>query len=213
MRALFVLARFEARMYRDLAGVSVFDGLPFKTVVFVERSNEAGFRALSGDLDVRFVRWGDHAVARESILDAAQDHDVAAVVTADEELIELAADLRQRLSLPGMAPEVAARFRDKVRMKEAVAAAGVRVPEFVECGDRANVAALFARHGTIVVKPVRGFGSRGVEFLRSPADLERWQASCARPEEFEAEEFVEGVLYHVNALVRRREPILTVSAP
>ncbi len=213
MRALFVLARYDARMYRDLSGNSVFAGLPFQVVLFVDKANAEGFRALGSDLAIEVVRWSDLKAVQETAVRTAASYDVAAVATVDEELIEEAAQLRQRLGVPGMSPEVAARFRDKVEMKRAVAAAGVRVPEFVACAERDRVDDLLRRHGKLVIKPVRGLGSRGVQFASSRAELDAWYRACQFPEGFEAEEFVQGVLYHVNAVVRGGKPVITVAAP
>jgi biotin carboxylase len=111
-----------------------------------------------------------------------------------------------------MLPNEANFFRNKLVMKKSLSAAGLRTPWFAECTDRAAVENLLARYGAVVVKPVDGYGSRGVEFIRSPEQLAAWYARCKAPAAFEAEELIEGVLYHVNAVVRSGLPALTASA-
>lgn len=51
------------------------------------------------------------------------------VETNWEPMMLLAADLRTRWSLPGMRRDAVIGFRDKVAMRERVAAAGIRVPK------------------------------------------------------------------------------------
>lgn len=213
MRTLLVLARGDGRTYRDLSGTSIFAAIPHKILLFVDRGNLKHFRDLEGDVEIHVVRWNAPATVIDAAVQLAKDKEIFAVSTLDEELVDLAANLRERLGVPGLHPAEVSRFRDKVAMKHAAALAGIRTPEFRSCTNREAVAALLTRHGKIVVKPVRGQGSRGVAFVSGLAELDAWYAASARADEYEAEEFVEGVLYHVNAIVHEGRSLLTASAP
>ncbi|MEM7676928.1 MAG: ATP-grasp domain-containing protein, partial [Myxococcota bacterium] len=116
--------------------------------------------------------------------------------------------------LPGLTPELTRNFRDKIVMKNKVRAAGLRVPDYVSCTDRDAVEALLAKHDRIVIKAVDGQGSREVTFVNSKDELDAWFAT-PNPyfENFEAEEFIDGILYHVNSIVHNGESILVASAP
>lgn len=212
MKHLLILARGDARTYRSVDGSSLLDGLPFDVTLFADRGNGPDLRALDGEHEIEIVRWSDEPqiVARAVALHTGVPF--TAVATFDEQLVGLAAQIRDALGLAGMAPEAAELFRNKMRMKQVLAVAGVRTPHASHASDRATVEALLARHGKLVVKPVSGLGARDVVFIDDAAALDAWYAQCKQPDEFEAEEFIDGTLYHVNAVVRDGVPLLTASA-
>lgn len=212
MSHLLILARGDARTYRSVDGSSLLDGLPFDVTLFADKGNGPELRALEGEHEIVVVRWSDEP---EIVKRAVQLHTgvpFTAVATFDEQLVGLAAQIRDALGLAGMAPEAAELFRNKMRMKEVLDAAGVRTPHACHASDRAAVEALLARHGKIVVKPVSGLGARDVAFIDTAAQLDAWYAEGKGADEFEAEEFIDGTLYHVNAVVRDGVPLLTGSA-
>jgi biotin carboxylase len=142
----------------------------------------------------------------DAVIDRARHYHrtagLSSVCTFDEYLVDLAAEVRTALDLPGMKVEMARRFRDKVLMKTLLREAGVRVPEFVpSCEDRAAVHALLAKHGHVVVKPHDGAGSKGVMFFTEAAGLDAFLAPLSEPADYEAEEYIDGTLYHVNSVV------------
>jgi len=209
---LLILARGDARTYRGVDGRSLLDGLPFEVTLFADRGNAPDLRALEGEHEIEVVRWSDEPAIVQRAVELHTGVPYTAVTTFDEQLVGLAAQIRDALALPGMAPEAAELFRNKMRMKAVLEQAGVRTPHACHASDRAAVAALLARHGKLVVKPVNGLGARDVVFIDNAAQLDAWYAQGKNTAEFEAEEFIDGVLYHVNAVVRDGVPLLTASA-
>lgn len=212
MKKLLVLARGDGHVFNNLAGESILKDFPVPIVVFAEKTNAHVFEGLQGEVAVEIVRYYDVADvhARAARLHAEQGLLGIAVLT--EESVELAADMREKLNLAGTPPEEAKRFRNKLLMKQVLGAAGVRVPENAECVERTHVERLLAKHGRLVIKPVDGFGSKEVAFVNSDAELAAWYAK-GKAKGFEAEEYIEGTLYHVNAVVRNGAALLTASAP
>ncbi|QNS09356.1 ATP-grasp domain-containing protein [Streptomyces xanthii] len=122
------------------------------------------------------------------------------VVTDNEYDLERAAHIREDLGLPGQSRASALAFRDKAVMKE-TAGRAVRVPGFARLtafGDLTSFIEKFAY--PVVVKPVKQGGSRDISVLRDEDDL---LAFSRRPwrEDLMAEEFVEGPMYHVDAVI------------
>jgi biotin carboxylase len=132
-----------------------------------------------------------------------------------EKVVVASARLREKLGLPGWSVELATRFKDKLVMKRAVAAAGLRTPRFLglaECaaevsgGGAVDLAdPLAVEFGwPVVLKPLAEGASRGVSVHRDLADLadrlERIDLTA-----YEAEEFVSGQIVHVDGVLRDGE--------
>ncbi|MFD7668187.1 acetyl-CoA carboxylase biotin carboxylase subunit family protein [Streptomyces sp. NPDC059788] len=134
-----------------------------------------------------------------------------AVLALAEVDVERAAVLRAEWGLPGMAPEHAEAYRDKVLMKRYARKAGLRVPDFAEANQVADVTAFLREHPgrKAVVKPRGGSGSTGVRVLDGPAPPDGLEAAL-RALPHEVEEFVEGDLYHVDALMVDGRPVAAV---
>jgi len=105
----------------------------------------------------------------------------------------------RRIAFTGPDSAASAKAMDKEWAKRIAAAAGVPVAESVRVprGDEATVGSallgFLARHERIVAKPVAGGSSLGVFIIGSVADAQRAAAAIAdSPEDFLAEEFVEG---------------------
>lgn len=128
------------------------------------------------------------------------------LVTNDEYCLERCAALRRELGLPPRLQISFAAYRDKVLMKDALAAAGLAVPAFLPLdpvpGGAAATSEIFGALGPrIVVKPRREANNRGVEAIGSVAVLERWLGEHAGERGWEAEAFVEGTMFHADGLV------------
>jgi hypothetical protein len=212
MKKLLVLARGDGRIFINLSDESILKNFPVPVVVLAEKTNVHFFEGLGDNVTVEIVRYYDKPSIHSCAARLHDEHGLLGIAVLNEELIELAAELREKLSLPGMLPQEAKRFRNKLLMKEALSAAGVRVPENAECIDRTHVEDLLAKHRRLVIKPVDGFGSKEVAFINSATELDAWY-NKGKMKGFEAEEYIEGTLYHVNAVVRNGEAILTASAP
>jgi len=153
---------------------------------------EYGFRALHARrarvvlLDTQELtwqrRWLDayHLIDREdpaaalrlarSVVEAAPGP--VAVLTWDETLVELAAEITRACGLPGIAPQAVRRCRDKLAMRATLAAAGVSPVRtaHVTTVDEAR-AAVAAIGLPVVLKPRSLAASVGVVRVDRPADV------------------------------------------
>lgn len=139
---------------------------------------------------------------------------------SEYELLD-AARLREHFGVLGAPVEQVALARDKVLMKEAVAAAGLRVPRFLSLPQFLEHGGRVPWVGRTVVKPTRGASSEDVLVFDTP-----WQAVTAvregrtgvarldagrDPESSEVEEYVSGPIQHFDGLVQGGE-VLVLSA-
>ncbi len=112
----------------------------------------------------------------------ARTQGVGAVATAGSEVgLRSAAEVAARLGLPfWVTPEAAVRATDKAAMRAACAAAGVVGPRVAECPDLPTARGFAEAVGyPLVVKPVAGWGQRGVSRLDGPPELEAAFAAAA----------------------------------
>jgi biotin carboxylase len=117
-------------------------------------------RAPAGVMALDFAR---PEAAVEAVTRFARERPIAAVVGADDDTTALAALLARALGLPHNPPEALAAARDKLRQREALAAAGLPVPRFTRCRLDEDPAAVGARIGFPCVLKPRGLSaSRGV---------------------------------------------------
>jgi biotin carboxylase len=83
-----------------------------------------------------------------------------------------AANVAQRLGLPGIPVHVAELACDKLAMKKAFRSAGVAVPWFAEVATPQELQRIAIERGRdLVIKPVDSRGSRGVQRVAQAADL------------------------------------------
>ncbi|MFL5346952.1 MAG: acetyl-CoA carboxylase biotin carboxylase subunit family protein [Hyalangium sp.] len=130
------------------------------------------------------------------------------VVSLSEfELLD-AARVRERLNIPGKRPEEILTVRDKVKMKGAIHAAGLRAPRFISCEALVSGSAGTPPWtGKTVLKPRDGACSRDTLTFPTAADAVAAVGAGTtgirsfRIEQFELEEFVEGPVFHVDAAI------------
>lgn len=135
-----------------------------------------------------------------------------AILTRQENLMMTAAQLREEFQVPGMNCAQTDLFRDKLLMKRAVAAAGLRVPRHAKITHGLDH---LPWEGKTVLKPVDGAGSRDVStFATSALALAHVrEALAADPQHrylvnFELEEFVTGPIWHVDGYLFKGKPVL-----
>jgi len=123
------------------------------------------------------------------------------LIAVSEATLGIAAEVRAALGIPGPRPEDVALYRNKLRMKEAVAEAGIRAPRFASC-DSAESTVDFARATgfPLILKPVSGAGSRGVHRVEDEATLTTLLEQIDTGD-YELEEYIEGPIYHVDGFV------------
>lgn len=125
-----------------------------------------------------------------------------------EPMMLLAAELRERWSLPGMRRDAVLGFRDKVLMRERVAAAGIRVPRSARVRTPREAVEAAERIGfPLIFKPVAGAGSADTWPARSMAELEAVLAKTAHVAEASLEELIEGDEYTYETICVDGSPV------
>jgi len=146
-------------------------------------------------------REGLEAAARELRAEIGLD----GVFTAGTDFSASVAWVAERLGLPGIPYETALRASNKLKMRAALAAAGVPSPRFVEAASPGEAPAAASALGfPLVVKPADSMGARGCRAVRSAAELEAAVAEAlphSRTGRAIVEEYVEGPEFSIDALV------------
>lgn len=125
-----------------------------------------------GAVEVYQVDTNDRAAVIAAAENLAQSHDISGVVPGFEYFVPVAAEVAARLGLPGLAPEVAERVRDKTLMRQALAVAGLDIPQFRVARSGAEVEAAAEAIGyPVVIKPPRAAGSVHVSRVERAEDL------------------------------------------
>ncbi|MDF1503474.1 ATP-grasp domain-containing protein [Roseisolibacter sp. H3M3-2] len=104
----------------------------------------------------------------------------------------LAARIREALGVPGMGVEQSQLFRDKDLMKQAVAAAGLRVPHHRRASTAQQVREAVEAVGyPAIVKPIDGAGSMDTFRVDDARELEQALSRMGHVPEVNVEEFIE----------------------
>lgn len=110
-----------------------------------------------------------------------------------EPLVILAARLRERFGLPGMSVDQVTGFRDKMLMKDRVAAAGLRVPHAFKVRTEREIREAAERIGfPLILKPIAGAGSADTYKVNSKAELENAIGAMRHVEVVSCEEYIDG---------------------
>lgn len=128
------------------------------------------------------------------------------IVALHEKSVMFAAALRDKFNLPGLDTVTAARFRDKAAMKEYVLErTSLKVPRYVIVDDMTAFDAFerTTHHpGKVVLKPLDGLGAERTFICRDVGEArDRWEKIGAPAASYEMEEFIDGDIYHVDAVV------------
>ncbi|KGM13580.1 ATP-grasp domain-containing protein [Cellulomonas bogoriensis] len=175
----------------------------FEVVVLTDADPAAVLRE-DVDASVEVVRAG-----RDQWESVVRSGGAAEVVSNDEYCLLECARLRAVIGLPPRHPEHLQGYRDKVLMKDRLEAAGVPVPRHLTFEPAVTSSRAVADHviATVglpaVVKPRREANSRGVEVLADADAVLGWLARHDGETGWQVEEFVNGPLGHVNAMVRQ----------
>lgn len=110
-----------------------------------------------------------------------------------ERLMYLAAELREEFGLPGMNREQTAVMRDKERMKQAVEAAGLRVPRHGRARSSKEAWEVVERVGyPAICKPIDGAGSQNTFRCQDHHEFAQALQQTKNLPELSVEEFIEG---------------------
>jgi len=121
-----------------------------------------------------------------------------------EGLQDVAAQLRDEFGIPGNGVETNRLGRNKLLMKQKVAAAQLRAPRYqAASADQSAAALLFAEQNgyPLILKPVDGQSSAGVLKIENQQHLQTAIAAIPPGVSHDLEEFIDGVLFHVDGLI------------
>ncbi len=121
---------------------------------------------LTATLDFRDLEKGCR-----QILDYAARHPLAAIIGVEDTTLRLAAEASARLDLAQNSPASVARSVNKHAQRLALAAAGLRVPDFRLVSAKETAAAATRLPYPVVAKPLGLAASRGVIRADGPADF------------------------------------------
>ncbi|MEV6165596.1 hypothetical protein AB0L71_27510 [Streptomyces sp. NPDC052052] len=161
--------------------------------------------------------FADHPLDHVAVCDAEEEdrwraicawtlrnHPISRVIAVHERAVLLAAEMRSEFGLAGMDYETAARFRDKVRMKEAVRAAGAAaVPGFAALDTPDDLTKVDWSTGRKVIKSRWGLAAKDLYIVESLEEARRIVSGLdLSGSHYEVEEFVKGQIYHCDSVVR-----------
>ena len=119
----------------------------------------------------RLPVFEDPNAALKEFVDGAETRGIGGVMTLREEAIIWTAEAARRLGTPGIPPSVAALVRNKYRMRQALAQAGLRTPAFAHINDPGDISSVESLGFPLVIKPLAGWGSAGAMLARSVEEL------------------------------------------
>ena len=190
----------------------------------IRRARELGFGVVAVDGDARAAGLAFASRAEvhdfsdlEAVVAIGRRHAVDGVLTvASDRAVPVVAAVAERLRLPGIGTEVAARMTHKVTMRERLAAAGVPQPAFARATTHESARAAVERIGLpLVFKPANSGGQRGLSLVES---LDQLGAAVDAARSFSptgeviVERFASGDELNAILVVRSGEPtLLTLS--
>lgn len=207
-----ILLLIPSRTYRTKDFIEAARALEVEVVVGGERSSPLAAGSpghfLQLDLD-------DAEAGRGLIEEFARRHPLDAIVPVDDGSTLVAAAGAAALGLPHNRFEAVAASRDKARLRELLAAAGLNTPRFRVWSADSDPEEVPSATFPVVVKPVDLSGSRGVIRADDPdglaaafarvASIVRSPDVCppgAEPQRIIVEDFIPGVEVAVEGLLR-----------
>jgi biotin carboxylase len=125
------------------------------------------------------------------------------IVPLDDFDLEIAANLREHLRIPGMGETTTRYFRDKLAMRMRAKTMGLRVPDFVHLLNDEQIRAFTQRvPAPWVIKPRSSAGAIGIKKANDEAEL--WAALETLADDrgsYLLERYVPGEVFHVDSLV------------
>jgi biotin carboxylase len=129
------------------------------------------------------------------------------IIALDEFDLEIAAQVREHLRIPGMGVTTAACYRDKLAMRMGAREFGFLVPEFCRVLNYDELRAYMERvPPPWLLKPRSEASSLGIRKIEEPEQL--WRALDElgdRQSYFLLEQFIPGDIFHVDSIVNLRE--------
>lgn len=136
------------------------------------------------------------------------------IVPLDDYDVEVAANLREHLRIPGMGETTVRHFRDKLAMRVQARDEGVRVPDFSPVVNYDDLREFMARvPAPWVLKPRSEAASFGIKKMNSSEEL--WRALDElgdRQSYFVLEKFVPGSVFHVDSVIWEDEIVFSIAS-
>jgi biotin carboxylase len=164
-----LLLLMTTNTYRAGAFLDAAGRLGVSTVVGSDEPQILAAANPGGHLAVNFMQVDDGA---RSIVNFAKDYPIDAILAADDEGVILAAAASAALGLPHNSVEAVTAARNKHRMREILAHAGIPSPPFLRIPVDADVqGAIGDMPFPCVLKPLALSGSRGVIRADNPGEF------------------------------------------
>jgi biotin carboxylase len=125
------------------------------------------------------------------------------IVALDEFDLEIAAQIREHMRIPGMNISTSACYRDKLAMRTSARRSGFLVPEFCGVFNYDDLRAYMARvPAPWLLKPRAEASALGIRKIQEPEQLWRSLDELGdRQSYFLLEQFVPGEIFHVDSIV------------
>lgn len=168
--------------------------------------------------------FDDRAALLRAVSYLARTRHFDRIAPLDDFDVELVAQLREHLRIPGMGDTTARYFRDKLAMRARARDRGLRVPEFVHVLNHDDIRDYMQRvPAPWVLKPRSEACSVGIQVLRTPDEV--WQQIEALGDtqsSYLIEKMIPGDVFHVDGIIwdsqlvfaeahQYRKPILEVT--
>ncbi len=148
---------------------------------------------------------------REDVVHAvsylARTESIDRIVPLDEFDLEMASALREHLRIPGMGETTVRYFRDKLAMRMLAREKGILVPDFVPILNRERISEFLDRvPPPWILKPRHSASAIGIKKLHGRDDVWRVIDELQDKQSYHLlEQFVEGDVFHVDAVVWQRD--------
>ncbi|GIJ79201.1 ATP-grasp domain-containing protein [Micromonospora phaseoli] len=207
-RAILVVYRPAAGRYaaQFRSVVAAATGLGVRVVVLLPAgqpaAEAAGLPCYQADLD-------DREAVRSAVREIVAGYPVERIFPLFEGDVLTAAFCRRDHDIPGLDPEQALTFRDKNVMHRRATELGVAVARSCRPDTRGAVEEFAAETGwPVVIKPYAGWACGDTYRVDSAEELARiWPLFADSRHDYRVEEYVRGVEYHVDSLLRDGETV------
>lgn len=140
-------------------------------------------------------------------LGTGENNQISQILYISEYEFEIVADIGNQLGINAVSPERAKIFRNKAAMKEMARAGGISTPEYQILSSEGQIGEMLNKHNRVVIKPISGAGSVDTHFVDRVSQLESIKG-VTYDGKFEVEQYIEGPMYHIDALVRNGEVLI-----
>lgn len=131
------------------------------------------------------------------------------IVCTDELLLLSCAEIRSKYKIPGMLPQTLMPFRDKCLMKSIVTEKGLQAPKFISLNEFIKYKShieiynklIYELGDKFIIKNLRGASSLNTFIINNINSFSHWIMNNPDFADYEAEEFVDGTLYHCDGFI------------